>query len=358
MPFQFSSFINDFNNLNRVLPTPRMRKVYKKRFNPMSLRSEEFKKKYRFSKKNINKIIGIIRSDLSSDNRGGHIPIDIQVMAAIRYWGRNEIQDDGADIHGFSQPTLCQICKRVARALATKRPLFIKMPTSFSDQIRTMNKFSQIREFPKVVGAIDCTHIRIPKVGGPSGQYYINRKGYYSLNTQVVCDASLKINDIVCRWRGSTHDSRIFRESRIKQRFDDGEFNGRLLGDGGYPCTNILFTPVLNPRTDPEIRYNIAHIATRNTVERCFGVWKQRFRILLSGMRCSLENAKTTIIALAVLHNLAIDLQDVLPPTDDDVNDDNQADSTENQERSQQEGSNQNLTRRVFIEQYFSTRNQ
>ena len=91
MPFQFFSFINDFNNLNRVLPTPRRRKIYKTRFNPMSLRNLEFKQKYRFSKENMVKIIDIIRSDFNSDNRGGHIPIDLQVMAAIRYWGRNEV---------------------------------------------------------------------------------------------------------------------------------------------------------------------------------------------------------------------------------------------------------------------------
>lgn len=220
------------------------------------------------------------------------------------------MQDDGADIHGFSQSTLCAICQRVAKAFASKRPQFVEMPTLLSEQIQEMDRFRQIRGFPRVVGAIDCTHIKIPKIGGSAGQYYINRKGYYSLNTQVVCDSSLKIRDIVCHWRGSTHDSRIFRESSIKERFDNGEFKGILLGDGGYACSNILFTPLLNPRTHAEEQYNIAHIATRNAVERCFGVWKSRFRILLTGFRCSLENTKIAVIALAVLHNLAIDFRD------------------------------------------------
>lgn len=129
-------------------------------------------------------------------------------------------------------------------------------------------------------------------------------------SSQVVCNAKLKIMDIVAHWRGSTHDARIFRESSIKQRFEDGHFNGRLLGDGGYACTPYLFTPVRNPRIPEEVAYNKAQMSTRNTVERCFGVWKQRFRCLLRGMAGSLSTIKTTVVALAVLQCLAIDMND------------------------------------------------
>lgn len=100
----------------------------------------------------------------------------------------------------------------------------------------------------------------------------------------VVCDANLKIMDIVTRWRGSVHDSRIFRECLLKQRFEAGAFYGISFGDSGNPCTPYLFTPVLNPHTEAEERYNRSHIRTRNTIERCFGVWKQRLRCLLRGM--------------------------------------------------------------------------
>lgn len=116
--------------------------------------------------------------------------------------------------------------------------------------------------------------------------------------------------DIVARWRGSTHDSRIFNESQLKVRLESGEFRGRLLGDSGYPLLPYLFTPILNPTDVSELNYNEAHIATRNTIERCFGVWKQRFQCLLYGLPVSLANCKTLIVALAVLHNIAIDMND------------------------------------------------
>lgn len=127
---------------------------------------------------------------------------------------------------------------------------------------------------------------------------------------QVVCNARLKITNIVAHWRGSTHDSRIFNESQLKRNFEDSRFHGRLLGDSGYACTSYLFTPLLNPITRKEQLYNYAHIRTRNSIERCFGVWKNRFLCLLTGFRTSLENTKMYIVVLAVLHNIAIELNE------------------------------------------------
>lgn len=63
-----------------------------------------------------------------------------------------------------------------------------------------------------------------------------------------------------------------------------------------------------------------AHIRTRNVVERCFGLWKQRFRCLLNGFTTTkLENIKLYLVALAVLHNIAINRQDLYGDVEDEV---------------------------------------
>ncbi len=51
-------------------------------------------------------------------------------------------------------------------------------------------------------------------------------------------------------------------------------------GDSAYPLHPFLLTPILNPTTPGENRYNMAHIRTRNIVEHTFGVLKSRFRCL------------------------------------------------------------------------------
>ncbi|CAK1592134.1 unnamed protein product [Parnassius mnemosyne] len=109
------------------------------------------------------------------------------------------------------------------------------------------------------------------KITKPRGiihtEQYRNRKGYFSLNVQVVGGPNLMIYDIVVRWAGSTHDSRIFRNSRLNIRLCNNEIDGMLLADGGYPCTRHLLTPVSNPRIAQEERYNKMQIKSRNAVE-------------------------------------------------------------------------------------------
>lgn len=144
--------------------------------------------------------------------------------------------------------------------------------------------------FPRVLGTIDCTHIKILSPGGDDAEYYRNRKDYFSINVQTVCDDKLRIRDIVARWPGSTHDMTIFNSSGLLQILTRGDFGrGVLLGDGGYACRRFLLTPLLNPTTPAQLKYNDAHKQTRNTVERQYGVWKRRWNVLRSTIRLKKE---------------------------------------------------------------------
>ena len=127
-----------------------------------------------------------------------------------------------------------------------------------------------------------------------------NRKGYFSINVQAVCGPNLVIQNIVARWPGSVHDARMFDNSRLCAQFERGDIDGMLLGDSGYPCRQNLMTPLADPQTQPERRYNVAQIRTRNTVERMFGVWKRMFPCLSTCLRTKLETTLTIIVASAV----------------------------------------------------------
>ncbi|KAJ8933894.1 hypothetical protein NQ318_001687 [Aromia moschata] len=112
---------------------------------------------------------------------------------------------------------------------------------------------------------------------GEDGEIYRNRKSYFSINVQLVCDSDLRINNIVARWPGSTHDATIFNNSRLRARFEGGEFGGGiLLGDSGYPLKSYLLTPFANPATHAQQLYNESHIRTRNCIERANGVLKKK----------------------------------------------------------------------------------
>ena len=86
-----------------------------------------------------------------------------------------------------------------------------------------------------------------------------------------------RFTNVVCKWPGSTHDAFMLSHSNIPvlmQRLGEGW----LLGDSGYPLKKWLMTPLQNPSTAKDMRYNAAHIKTRNIIERAFGVLKSRFR--------------------------------------------------------------------------------
>ncbi|XP_015776924.1 PREDICTED: putative nuclease HARBI1 [Acropora digitifera] len=127
---------------------------------------------------------------------------------------------------------------------------------------------------------------------------------FYSINIQAVCDSDAFITNIVARWPGSTHDSRIFENSNIAVKLRDGALDGILLGDAGYACRAYL--SILNPNNAGEVRYNNAHRRSRCVIEKCFGLLKQRFPCLHLGLRTALANTLVIIVATAVLHNFGL----------------------------------------------------
>ncbi|XP_046733788.1 putative nuclease HARBI1 [Diprion similis] len=108
-------------------------------------------------------------------------------------------------------------------------------------------------QFPRVLGCLDCTHVKIQSLGGENAEYFRNRKGYFSINVQAICNANLELIDLVARWQESVHDSTIFNNSRTRALFEAGTFDDAIiLGDGGYALRSYLMTPLQNPRTRAE----------------------------------------------------------------------------------------------------------
>ncbi|CAF4944112.1 unnamed protein product [Pieris macdunnoughi] len=99
-----------------------------------------------------------------------------------------------------------------------------------------MHGFERASGFPKVIGAIDGTHIRI---NGPKQNHadYINRKGFHSIQLQIVCDHKTLITHCYAGHPGSVHDQRVFPLSEVADyvNYDDKFLeNFHILGDAAY----------------------------------------------------------------------------------------------------------------------------
>jgi len=97
------------------------------------------------------------------------------------------------DFIGVHKSTASRIVKLVSHVIATLRPQFIKFPDIENDIKKLKQDFYNIAKFPMVIGAMDCTHIKIKSPGGDNAEAYRNRKGFFSINVQAICDANLKI---------------------------------------------------------------------------------------------------------------------------------------------------------------------
>ena len=211
------------------------------------------------------------------------------------------------DFIGISKAAGSKIIKQVSRAVAELNQQYVNFPNTEEERNAVAQKFHNISKFPRVLGAIDCTHVRIQSPGGEDAEIFRNRKGFFSINVQAVCDADLRIQSIVARWPGSAHDSIIYQNSRVQARFENGEFGDfLLLGDSGYAISRHLLTPLRAVHNQAEDLYNESLIRTRNTVERCFGVLKRRFPVLAMGIRVKITTVQSIIVATAVLHNIAL----------------------------------------------------
>ena len=285
---------------------------------------DDFKNRVRLSKKGFFDLAEEVEDFMpSQQGKKWSLTIYEKLWITLRFFASNCLQSSVGDFIGIHKTTVSKTIHDTTEALCCLKQRWIKM---FDSVVETKTAFHHMAGFPGVIGCIDCSHVKIRRPD-ENAEEFVNRKGVYSINVQVVCDHKLRINDIVCRWPGSVHDSRIFDNSTLKHRLETNQLNGILLGDSGYACKRYLLTPVLRPRNDADSRYNRSHTSTRITVERCFGVLKRHFLCLEGKLRYSEVFCCKIILACAIVHNFIIEKDCLCPEFSDleipDFNDDN-----------------------------------
>ena len=97
---------------------------------------------------------------------------------------------------------------------------------------------------------IDCTKIPIIAPTKWSDQY-IDYKGSFSLNVQMVVNHRGAITHLSSHWPGSVHDLHILKESDLHLVLQSNLLGNKfLLGNSGYQCWTNLLTPYAVEDTD------------------------------------------------------------------------------------------------------------
>ncbi|XP_030852506.1 putative nuclease HARBI1 [Strongylocentrotus purpuratus] len=285
--------------------------------------------RYRFSRRGIMLLLNTLAPRLDRETSRSHaIDGRLQLLTALRFYASGTVHHNHGDHHGVSKASASRIVRRVNRVLIRMKHDIIRFPTTPAEVAASQADFFAVSGMPRVVSAVDCTHVLLRGARyGDDAYIYVNRKRQKSINVQLMCTTRFKITNVVARWPGSTHDSRILTHSNIAADFEAGRKEGVIIGDSGYPLKPWLITPIQNPQTPAEYAYNRAHPRTRVFIEQVNGQIKAKFPCLAVGLRVAPKHACRTIVACAVLFNMAKEMgepQDyfVQPPPDPaDIND-------------------------------------
>ncbi|KAE8740410.1 hypothetical protein FOCC_FOCC014089, partial [Frankliniella occidentalis] len=170
----------------------------------------------------------------------------------------------------ISQDTVSMFLSEVTEAFNNPANLQVhSLPRQSCSKERTNDRLG----IPRVLGFVDGTLVKIVP---PT--WAENRAGY----------------------PGSCHDAYIYQNSGLREEMISAYWESRcwLLGDSGYGHEPLLHIPILDePRGAPEEVYTRRHCRDRNTVERCIGVLKARWRCLLNGrtLHCAPVQSCTTL---------------------------------------------------------------
>ncbi|XP_072143067.1 putative nuclease HARBI1 [Dermacentor andersoni] len=296
------------------LGQPRQR-IFRDAFDDLT--EEEFRDHFRLSKRTVRWLCEQLEDAIGGLRTGG-ITTQDRVLCALRFFATGSFQRSigSEEFVSMGQASVSESIHAVAEAITVvgRQQGWVSSPLTTAGKASAKAAFADRGRIPGVVACVDGTLIAIKQPEGLSpGETagFMSRKGFYALNTMIVCDAHMRIVDIDPRFPGSCHDSYVWRHSpllgRLTRNLRRGEW---VLGDSGYPLEPWLLTPVPgHPGIDtPEGRYNQAHASMRNVVERGIGVLKARFRCLQRYRTLLYEpkDAATIVAACAALHNIAL----------------------------------------------------
>jgi hypothetical protein len=117
-----------------------------------------------------------------------------------------------------------------------------------------------------------------------------------------------RICDIDMKWPGKAHDSRVYMNSEVKVWLEE-QVPFTAAADSAYCISRVLVKPFTQNESanDPRKRLFNRRLSGLRTVmtENIFGRWVKRFPII-KDLRTFLTQSQKTILATAILQNIAV----------------------------------------------------
>ncbi|XP_021340220.1 putative nuclease HARBI1 [Mizuhopecten yessoensis] len=271
----------------------------------------EFKRDFRITRNTFDILLNEVVPHIESTDRPcGRDPLkpNHKLLIFLWYMANQDCMREISRLFNVSKSSVFSCVREVSFALCNEMQKYIHWPDQ-TEQDEAAEEIKNSTGIPGVVGFIDGTHIRLSSVpNGDSG--YIDRKGFPSLQLQVVVSHNMLIIDAYVGWPGSVHDARVYKNSPLFDGLQTGMIapGHFLIGDGAYPLSEVMITPFRQTGnlSAQQKHFNKKVSSVRQTVERSIGHMKQRFRRLRDLSCRDMKSACEIIMSGCILHNMCI----------------------------------------------------
>ena len=169
------------------------------RLNPMKqYNEEEFLERYRLSKESVRNLLTRIEDEIRSLQQRGdyNLAPEQKLLITLRYLATGNFHKVDGDLFGVHQSTASRTIRQVIKEIAKHARHFISFPNE--DRVKEMKRrFYQQYGLPSIIGAIDCTHVRIKSPGGDHAEIFRNRKGFFRLTSKQL-SMSMDVLPMLC----------------------------------------------------------------------------------------------------------------------------------------------------------------
>ena len=256
-------------------------------------------------------------------------PLELLLLGALRYLGRGWTFDDVSESTGMSMNVLTHFfetfCTFGSEEFYVRH---VKFPTNEEDYENNNSEFNAAG-FTGACASTDAVNIACDKLSWKTRQQHLGHKQSLTARTCNVCvnhrrqtlhatsgfpsrwndQTIVKIlNDIKC---GKLYQNATFTLFERKENGEVQEVKHRgawVICDNGYLKWSMLICPFKLTTNRSEIRFSEWLESMRKDVECAFGMLKQRWRILKTGMRVhSIEMCDKMFKCCCALHNYLLD---------------------------------------------------
>lgn len=158
--------------------------------NPFEMDDMLFKHLFRINKDIAHHILNMIIPFMNNNIRRNALEPHHKLFTALIFYASGNYQRFIGQSYSsnLSQQSVSNCVQEITNIIYERvRQEYITFPTTDQEVLHIKQKFHRLYGFPGVIGAIDCTHIKILAPRNEEHNY-LNRKGYHSKNVQIVCN--------------------------------------------------------------------------------------------------------------------------------------------------------------------------